>query len=379
MEPNWLADYRKRNETTLPTLSFPLDGFLTERAQVCRAILPTGLIATPNVFVQMESCTLANRLTPEAKTTGIILTDIQTAIAKHPDLVKQTLPTLTDPLSKLAASRFTNGLFLHVSDNTTLELVSQTVAGLHVNVLNLIIVGTNAKLTLTHHLTGEGAVNQHTHVCAGAGAIITYCAKQTAGKESIIIDNLSADAHESATVRLSAVHLGGKHVISRRDTTLNGANSNLTHTDIAFADDSQRYQLTANAIHNGQHTTGSILTHSLVKDTAKVSARGLLTIGEHGHHADSFVAQHAILLNKGAAAECVPDLEIHTSDVKASHAASVTPINKEHLFYLETRGFNEQTARQELALGSIEPALARMPDDFAALIRGAIENKWSAT
>mgnify|MGYP001564459784 CR=1 FL=1 len=53
-----------------------------------------------------------------------------------------------------------------------------------------------------------------------------------------------------------------------------------------------------------------------------------------------------LLLSDKARAEAIPELEILTDDVKCSHAASVSSIPADHLFYLQSRGIPERQAKE---------------------------------
>ena len=56
-------------------------------------------------------------------------------------------------------------------------------------------------------------------------------------------------------------------------------------------------------------------------------------------------------LDKTARATAEPELEIEANNVKASHAASVGPIDGEQVLYLKSRGLNTSEAEQEIVNG----------------------------
>jgi len=60
------------------------------------------------------------------------------------------------------------------------------------------------------------------------------------------------------------------------------------------------------------------------------------------------------LLNEGARADAIPNLEIQTDEVKCSHAATVSSIPEEQLFYLQSRGLNLQTAQDLIVSGFLK-------------------------
>ncbi|MCL5069039.1 MAG: SufD family Fe-S cluster assembly protein, partial [Thaumarchaeota archaeon] len=73
----------------------------------------------------------------------------------------------------------------------------------------------------------------------------------------------------------------------------------------------------------------------------------------------------------------IPDLEILTNEVKATHSASVSQIDEEQIFYMMTRGLSENEAKKFIVLGFLEPAISRInSEELRDTIRDLIESKW---
>lgn len=53
-----------------------------------------------------------------------------------------------------------------------------------------------------------------------------------------------------------------------------------------------------------------------------------------------------LLMGKLAEVDTKPQLEIYADDVKCSHGATVGRIDDEQMFYLRSRGINQQDAQQ---------------------------------
>jgi Fe-S cluster assembly protein SufD len=101
-----------------------------------------------------------------------------------------------------------------------------------------------------------------------------------------------------------------------------------------------------------------VVIHDAVRTKSRVNARGVVQKGQgtishakvvipkHGQLSDSFVSQHFMLLDDSSQAEAVPSLEIEADEVKASHAATISPIDENKIFYLKSRGIPEADARK---------------------------------
>jgi len=71
-----------------------------------------------------------------------------------------------------------------------------------------------------------------------------------------------------------------------------------------------------------------------------------------------------ILLSDNARVIAVPELEIGNNDVQCKHAVTTTRLNKEKLFYLASRGLDENTSRQLLIEAHINSILDQIPEEI---------------
>jgi len=77
---------------------------------------------------------------------------------------------------------------------------------------------------------------------------------------------------------------------------------------------------------------------AVLSDEARLIFTGMLHIRPGAIKSDTFLRQDSLLLSPRARADATPSLEIEADDVKAGHAATAKPIDREQLFYLLTRG-----------------------------------------
>ncbi|MFN7990773.1 MAG: SufD family Fe-S cluster assembly protein [Candidatus Micrarchaeia archaeon] len=114
--------------------------------------------------------------------------------------------------------------------------------------------------------------------------------------------------------------------------------------------------------HAGRGTKGNILVKGIVRDRARAKVDGMIKIEKGGGGAESFLSQHVMLLNPGAHASANPELEIENNDVSSRHAASVSQIDSDKIFYLESRGLSEADSRKLIIEGFLESAIGRVED-----------------
>jgi Fe-S cluster assembly scaffold protein SufB len=103
--------------------------------------------------------------------------------------------------------------------------------------------------------------------------------------------------------------------------------------------------------HRAPNTRANTVLKGVGRDQAKVRFVGRIIIDENCGNTNSFLTERILLLSDQATAEAIPDLEILTDDVKCSHAASISRIPEEHIFYLQSRGIGRTEAEDMIVEG----------------------------
>ena len=147
---------------------------------------------------------------------------------------------------------------------------------------------------------------------------------------------------------------------------------------IAFANGVQHFDLTSYVLHLSPYTKSYVVMRGVAKDKAKMVFYGLVDFEKNAHDSDSFLSEHAMLLNPGAKANAIPSLQIKNANVKAGHGATVGQIDEEQIFYLMTRGLSESEARKTIVEGFLLPAFDEIRIDFVReRIQEMIHQKWN--
>lgn len=108
-------------------------------------------------------------------------------------------------------------------------------------------------------------------------------------------------------------------------------------------------------VHRGRNTEGFTTVKGILFDRAQARVTGWIRIPESGNNTNAFLEQRFLLLSKNARATAEPMLEIAASDLKkAGHAASVSRLNDEQLFYCSSRGIDPLEGRRVLTRAFIE-------------------------
>ncbi|MGZ3732597.1 MAG: Fe-S cluster assembly protein SufD, partial [Parachlamydiaceae bacterium] len=109
--------------------------------------------------------------------------------------------------------------------------------------------------------------------------------------------------------------------------------------------------------HQAPHCFSRQLFKGALKDTSHSSFEGKIVVRQEAQETNAFQLNNNLLLNEGATAESKPNLEIFADNVKASHGATIGQLEKEELFYMQSRGFSSEEAKQLLVHGFCQDVL----------------------
>ena len=116
------------------------------------------------------------------------------------------------------------------------------------------------------------------------------------------------------------------------------------------------------------------VVRSVLNGKAVGSYLGKVEVARGAQNTDAEQSVKAMLLDRGATANCKPELEIFADDVKCAHGASVGELDAMQLFYAESRGLDPATARALLLEGFVMGLWesAKDPEPIAEAAREAL-------
>jgi Fe-S cluster assembly protein SufB len=142
---------------------------------------------------------------------------------------------------------------------------------------------------------------------------------------------------------------------------------------LAFAGAGQHQDAGGKIVHAAPNTSSVITSKSISKAGGRSSYRGLLKVAKGAYNSKSNVVCDALVLDDKSATDTYPYIEIEESDVSIGHEASVTKVSEEQLFYLMSRGLNEDQAAGMIVSGFIAPIVKELPMEYALEMNRLIE------
>ncbi len=345
------------------------------------------------VGAQYDSEVVYHNLRQSLTRQGVIFCDPETAVREHPDLVRQYFGTVVPPLdNKFAALNsavWSGGSFVYVPPGVKVDIPLQ--AYFRINLQNF------GQFERTLIIADEGSFVHYVEGCTAPvyttdslhSAVVEIIAKKGARVRYSTIQNWSGDvynlvtkrsvAYEGATVEWVDGNLGSKRTMKYPSVYLMGEGAHGEVLSIAFAGRGQQQDTGGKIIHAASNTSSVITSKSISKDGGVASYRGLLKVQAGLRNVRSRVVCDALILDERSASNTFPYMEIDADDVSVEHEARVSRISEEQLFYLKSRGMNEQEASAMIVNGFLEPLVKQLPMEYAVELNRLIELQMEGT
>ncbi|PIR74719.1 MAG: hypothetical protein COU35_00925 [Candidatus Magasanikbacteria bacterium CG10_big_fil_rev_8_21_14_0_10_47_10] len=188
--------------------------------------------------------------------------------------------------------------------------------------------------------------------------------------------NASYTVKRNEILRLFDVHVGDEETIdSKVIVKLSEPGSSVELYSLFFGSADQTMQIEHLVEHAAPNTQSLIVAKGVLDDSAKAEYVGNIIITEGSHNVRAKQSEDVLLLSKNAKIDSVPHLEITNNAVECSHAVTTTNIDKEKLFYLQSRGIDKEQGIEISALAHIDAVLEKLDEDTREQILSQVRNK----
>jgi Fe-S cluster assembly protein SufD len=231
-----------------------------------------------------------------------------------------------------------------------LSTASERPFATHPRLLVVAEEGSNLTVIQDHVTLGDapGFTNAVTEVYAGAGSQVNLVTIQREHDGHFHVSNLYARQERDAHFTSSTLSLGG--AIVRNDAAAlladEGAECALNGLFIGGGDQLVDNHTTID--HAVPHCTSDELYKGVLGGNARGVFRGRVIVRPDAQKTNAAQSNPNLLLSSGAEMNTKPQLEIYADDVKCSHGTSIGQLDADALFYLRSRGLDEERARDLL-------------------------------
>ncbi len=335
--------------------------------------------------------TVYSHADPALAAQGVVFTDLDTAVREHPDLVRQyfmteAVPAMFGKFEALHAAFWQSGAFLYVPRGVSVELPFRSFAlsaeaGSAGFTHSLIVLEESAEAFFVDAFHSEteaeaAFTSSVVELILRNDAKLRYVQVQDWGRHVWNFMTERAVLGRDAELKSLQVTLGTKFTKNSIGSHLRGENAIAEMLGIFFADGDQFFDHHTWQLHEAPYTTSDLEFKGALKERARSVYSGLIKVSEGAQRTDAYQQNRNLVLSREARADSIPNLEIAANDVRCTHGATVSQVDEEHIFYLQTRGIPRTEAQKLIVEGFFRPVIDRIPvEEIQGFLESAIAAK----
>lgn len=360
-----------------------------ETVDIKGSILPeargTRLVFVNGHYDPHHSCTSA---LPQ----GVRLLHLASASEAAAQLGSLLKPNDSDIFANLNSARFLDGAYIFVPKNvkveTPLHLLFMShskdaaTSGTFSQPRIIVLVEPGAEVELIEEYAGSGTyfTNSCVEIFIGENAELRHERIQRESADAFHISNLRVKISRDGRYHSRTISFGAKFSRQTPQVSIQGTGADVILDGLALLNGTQVADTHSVLDHTQPDCTSHQLHKAIVDDEARAVFNGRIFVRRGAQGTDARQQSRNLLLSEKARVDTKPQLEIDTDDVKCAHGAAIGQLDPEELFYLQSRGLNDQAARNLLTYGFAADLLAHIPvTSLRRQLRHAVMERTNAT
>ena len=341
-------------------------------------------VAVDAVF---DSVSIATTFQEELKKHGIIFCSISEAINDHSELVKEYLgsviPAKDNYFACLNSAVFTDGTFCYIPKGVKCPMELNTY--FRINARNtgqfertLIIADADSYVSYLEGCTAPAYDENTLHAAVvelvthdraeikystvqnwypgdenGVGGVLNFVTKRALCKG------------ESSKVSWTQVETGSAVTWKYPSCILRGDNSIGEFYSVAVTKGKQQADTGTKMLHVGKNTKSTIISKGISFGDSSNTYRGMVRINKKAKNSRNYTQCDSLMLDNSKALTLPVVLQYNNSSV-VEHEASTGKLSEEALYYLQSRGLDEENAVNCVVNGFCKDVFQKLPLEFAA-------------
>ncbi len=357
-------DWRFTNLAPLVQLPFQLSAPVAVNGAETRALEAARFTQLPgNRLVFVNGFFVPQLSVLKAVPGGVRIENLAAALARDSALIEKHLGrqavTAGNAFAAMNQAFFSDGAFIFVPDGVTVSepvqliyLSSARQKGEVILPRNLIIAGANSRFSVVESYISTNSqayfTNAVTEIIAGENAVVEHIKLQDEAADAFHIATIAGEFGRASRVNVHSLALGAR--LSRNNilADLAGEGLECVLNGLYLTRGEQLADHYMVVRHAQPHCASHEYFNGILDDKSKGVFHGRIYVHPIAQKTDAKQTNKNLLLSDEATADTKPELEIYADDVKCTHGATIGQLNPESIFYLRSRGIDEETAKRML-------------------------------
>jgi Fe-S cluster assembly scaffold protein SufB len=224
--------------------------------------------------------------------------------------------------------------------------------------------GENSKANILYHVSNDkGFVGtEFLNIICDNNSDVFFGFVKDLTKDYYLHNKNNNYVYDNATLKFLSADFGGKLIVDDTVNKIVGVGASADIDNIFYGVLGEEFDVNGSSIHANKKTS-SLITLKGVLESSKALTRGLVKIEENAPDSNGYQKSDIMLLDEKSHAISIPDLLIHNDQVKCSHGSTISHLEEEKVFYLQSRGLSKIEASRKLVEGFYFPVIERIPNE----------------
>ena len=219
----------------------------------------------------------------------------------------------------------------------------------------------------------EELVSDSPELAAYTNVVTELYVEPNAKLEYVSIQNLSTQTWHFASHRAQvgrdaeldwvACGFGSKRGKTWIRNILDGSGATSRVTGAYFTDGDQHLDYDTYQEHAAPNTESDFAFKGALRDGSTAVWRGMIRVEPDAQKTNAYQENRNLILSAEAHADSIPGLEILANDVRCTHGATSSPVDRDELFYCMARGMSRGDAERLIVRGFFQDILDRIALD----------------
>lgn len=269
---------------------------------------------------------------------------------------------LKDGINALNTAFVQDGVFVHVKKNKIIEepvyiynIAEASAENILAQPRSLVYIAENAQLQIVETFATIGVqdsfTNQVMEIVLEKDARLEYCKIQNDNRNASQVSTTHIRQIGTSYANAVIVSLNGEIVRNNTNVIMEAPHCEAHLYGLYFQKGDSHVDNHTIVDNVMPHCFSNELYKGMLDDSSTGVFNGKIFVRQPAQKTNAFQSNKNVLLSDSASVNTKPQLEIFADDVKCSHGCTIGQLDDEALFYLQSRGISEKTAKAMLLLG----------------------------
>lgn len=246
-----------------------------------------------------------------------------------------------------------------ISETSKLELKETGDFGVNIKVAE----DNNITVVMLCECSEAGTLNIKTEIAMGKGASLKLIQADMGKGSGRLINTVRCTENKDASVQLIQLFPARGDIYNDCNIELTGSRSGLDIHVAYMGNGDKKLDMNYVVNHIGKNTTSYIRADGVLKDKAFKTFKGTIDFKTGSSGSKGEEREKVLLLSDDIVNQSVPIILCTEEDVEGAHGAAIGNLDEDTLFYLKSRGLDEDEAKRLVIYGMFNRLLEKTGDE----------------